>query len=386
MKLIEVQNPKTEKEFLQVPIEIYKGDANWIRPLDKDMDAVFDKKKNKYFRQGDCVRYILKGEGDELLGRVAAFYDKKSSSAFEQPTGGMGFFECVDDQKAAFVLFSACQKWLESKGMEAMDGPINFGEKDKWWGLMVDGFYPPTYAMNYHHPYYRALFESYGFQTYYEQYNYIMKVNAPMPEKYKERAERLWANPSYRVECIDKKRLDKYAADFCTIYNKAWGKHAGFKGMSLEQAKLTMKTIKPVMEEDLIYFAYKDEAPIGFFIMLPELNQIFRHLNGNLNWLGKIKFLWYKWRKECDKIFGVAFGVVPEEQGKGVEGLIIIACSKIMPPKNRYGDIEMTWIGDFNPKMINVVETLGANRYRTYLTLRKLFDENREFKRAPMIR
>lgn len=386
MKLQEVNTPEAEKEFLKLPIALYKHDKNWIRPLDKDINAVFDKKQNKYFRQGECMRWILRDEKGGVLGRVAAFYDKKSAGAFDQPTGGMGFFECIENREAAFLLFDACKTWLKQKGMEAMDGPINFGEKDKWWGLMVDGFFPPTYAMNYNPPYYRKLFEDYGFQTYYEQYNYLTKLNTRMPEKYKERAERLWADPSYRVECIDKKRLDKYAADFCTIYNKAWGKHAGFKGMSLEQAKLTMKTIKPIMDEDLLYFAYHHDAPIGFFIMLPELNQIFRHLNGKLNWLGKIKFLWYKWRKECDKVFGVAFGVVPEEQGKGVEGLIIIACYNNLIPKNRYGDIEMTWIGDFNPKMINVVETLGAKRYRTYITYRKLFDEGKEFKRAPMIR
>lgn len=386
MKLTEVNSTAQAEEFIRVPLVLYKNDTNWIRPLDKDIEAIFDKKKNKNFRQGECIRWILKDVHGNLIGRVAAFYDKKSKTAFEQATGGMGFFECIDDREAAFTLFDACKKWLVEKGMDAMDGPINFGEKDKWWGLMVDGFYPPTYAMNYNPPYYRKFFEEYGFKTYYEQYNYIMKVNAPMPEKYKERAERLWADPTYRVECIDKNRLDKYAADFCTIYNKAWGKHAGFKGMSLEQAKLTMKTIKPVMEEDLIYFAYHNDEPIGFFIMLPELNQIFRHLNGKLNWIGKIKFLWYKMLGKCRKVFGVAFGVVPEEQGKGVEGLIIIGCSKILPPKNKYDELEMTWIGDFNPKMINVVETLGASRYRTYITFRKLFDENAEFKRAPMIR
>ena len=49
------------------------------------------------------------------------------------------------------------------KGMEAMDGPINFGERDRWWGLITEGFTPPLYCMNYNPPYYIALFENYGF-------------------------------------------------------------------------------------------------------------------------------------------------------------------------------------------------------------------------------
>ena len=42
------------------------------------------------------------------------------------------------------------------RGMEAMDGPINFGERDRWWGLVVEGFQEPMYCMNYNYPYYQA--------------------------------------------------------------------------------------------------------------------------------------------------------------------------------------------------------------------------------------
>ena len=47
--------------------------------------------------------------------------------------------------------------------MEAMDGPINFGERDKFWGLLIEGFSEPLYAMNYNAPYYKELFEKTSF-------------------------------------------------------------------------------------------------------------------------------------------------------------------------------------------------------------------------------
>jgi hypothetical protein len=62
----------------------------------------------------------------------------------------MGFFECIDKQEAAFLLFDTCKAWLEKAGMEAMDGPINFGENESYWGLLVEGFDNPSYGMNYH--------------------------------------------------------------------------------------------------------------------------------------------------------------------------------------------------------------------------------------------
>src|SRR3712207_5526274 len=132
MKIIEVSE-QNESDFIHVPCVIYKGDRKWIRPLNKDIEAVFDKKKNKFFRHGEATRWILKDDSNKPIGRIAAFINRKTANTFEQPTGGMGFFECIDNTDAAFKLFDTCKAWLQAKGMEAMDGPINFGEKDRFW-------------------------------------------------------------------------------------------------------------------------------------------------------------------------------------------------------------------------------------------------------------
>ncbi|MGM0531699.1 MAG: hypothetical protein ACQER7_10135, partial [Bacteroidota bacterium] len=124
-KIVEVDTPKRNKEFIRLPVRLYKREKNWIRPLDQDIEGVFDPKENKFFRSGEAIRWLLLDEKDKAIGRVAAFYDKKTSYNNDQPTGGIGFFECIKDQEAAFMLFDRCKEWLESKGMEAMDGPVN---------------------------------------------------------------------------------------------------------------------------------------------------------------------------------------------------------------------------------------------------------------------
>jgi GNAT superfamily N-acetyltransferase len=385
MHVKEVITKEDIQKFIEVPLSIYAGDPEWVRPLDQDIEAVFDKKKNKYFRHGEAIRWILLDKNQKVIGRTAAFIDRKLAKTFDQPTGGMGFFECIDSKEAAFLLYESCKKWLEERGMQAMDGPVNFGEKDKWWGLLTDGFFAPSYCTNYNPSYYKKLFDAYGFKTYFEQYNYLLKTDCVLPEKYAEKSDRVARDPNYHCEHIRLNALEKYAEDFRTIYNKAWGSHNNFKGMAREQALALIKMMKPIMDEELIWFAYYAKEPIGFFIMLPEINQIIRHLNGKLNWWGKLKFLWYRWRGECRKIFGIAFGIVPEHQSKGVEGFIIMAAARLVQPKGKYEEFEMTWIGDFNPSMIHLVESLGSKKVRTYCTLRKLFDENAPFKRAPII-
>src|SRR5438034_10885915 len=169
MHLIEVKDKKAAKDFIQVNIEINKNDPNYIHPLEKDINEVFDSKKNKTFRHGEVTRWILKDESSNLIGRVAAFTNKKyKNKGDDVPVGGIGFFDCINDQNAADMLFDVAKHWLIQKGIEAMDGPINFGERDRWWGLIVKGFEPPLYCMNYNPPYYQQLFETYGFKNFFD--------------------------------------------------------------------------------------------------------------------------------------------------------------------------------------------------------------------------
>lgn len=383
MSIREVKDAKSEKEFHQIPFKIYKNDPNWVPHLIQDLEKVFDPKKNKFFRHGKLKSWILEKEG-KTIGRIAAFYDEKKNKKSGQDIGGVGFFECINDKDAAFLLFDTAKEWLQSEGMEGIEGPINFGEKDKFWGLIIKNFdYPPYYNQNYNPEYYVKFFEEYGFQVYYEQYIYHRTTNLELKDVYKEKALRIKRDPHYSYQTISKKNLPKYAEDFRTIYNRAWVKHEGFGAMEQRQAMQIMKAIKPILDEDLILFAYHKERPVGFFIGLPEINQIFKYVNGNLNWLGKLKFLYHKWRGSCTTFFGLAFGIDPDFQGKGLEGALFEECQNIV--QHKYEDVVITWIGEFNPKMIHVIENLGADLLRTMATYRLYFDPEVKFEKAKTI-
>lgn len=389
MQIQEVNNPKLAKEFIKTAIPIYKDYPNWIRPLDKDIDAIFNPKQNKYFRNGECTRWILKDNRGKSIGRVAAFINRKiASKGNDQPTGGMGFFECINDQKAAFKLFDQCKEWLEGRGMEAMDGPINFGERNEWWGLQVEGFeIEPNYRCNYQPPYYRALFEAYGFKTYFEQLTFGRKIVGHISERMFEKAERIAENPKYTFRTLDLKQIDKYTEYFHTIYNKAWSGHKGVPVLSIQQAKLLIRQMRPILDPNIMYFGFYEDDPIAFFINIPDVNQIFKHVNGKLNLIGKLKFLYHKWRKTTNKIIGTVFGVVPEHRSKGVEGAIVIYGREVLFEKyNRYENLEMNWIGDFNPRMIHTAQQVGVELYKKHKTYRKLFDESKPFKRHTVLR
>ncbi|MEP6677174.1 MAG: hypothetical protein ABJA78_18580 [Ferruginibacter sp.] len=388
MQLIEVTNPGQANIFLKVPIALYKNDPNWIRPLDKDINEVFDEKKNKSFRFGKIIRWILMDDHNQPVGRIAAFINKKyKNKGDDVPVGGIGFFECIDDQAAANLLFDTAKSWLIQNGMEAMDGPINFGERDRWWGLLTKGYTQPLYCMNYNPPYYVKLFENYGFEIFFNQICFSMDPKSPLTAKLHERHKIVAANPDMNFSMIKKDQLEKFAADFATVYNKAWAGHGGLKEMAKEQVLIMFKKMKPVMDERIIYFAYCKEDPIAMFINLPDLNQYFKYMNGKFGLLQKLKFVYLQKFRPSKRFNGLVFGVVPEWQGKGVDAYIVGESAKIVQTDEcPYTEYEMQWIGDFNPKMLNVAESIGQSfRNRNLATYRYLFDRNKEFKRHPML-
>jgi hypothetical protein len=386
MQLIEVTDKKTAKQFIDVNVEINRNDPNYIRPLDKDVYEVFDPNKNKTFRHGEAVRWILKNDNGKLIGRIAAFVNKKyRNKGDDVPVGGVGFFDCINDQAAADMLFDVAKHWLMQKGMQAMDGPVNFGERDRWWGLMVEGYQPPMYCMNYNPPYYKQLFENYGFKNFFNQICFGMRTDVQVPQKFHERHAICAADPGFSAKHIQKNELVRFAKDFTTVYNKAWAGHGGLKQLNEKVVIKMFRSMKPVMDEKINWFAYYNNEPIAIWINLPDLNQWFKYLNGKFDLWHKLKFLWIKKTKRCTKFAGLVFGIIPEFQGRGVDAYIVVEGAKIIQGENRYDSYEMQWIGEFNPKMINVAESLPNHRSRILTTYRYLFDRTKEFKRHPVV-
>ncbi len=384
----EVTTPTQARQFLLVAVALNKNDGNWIRPLDKDINDVFNETRNKAFRFGTVKRWLLLDGDGQPAGRVAAFVNKKyKNKGDEFPAGGMGFFECVNDQAAANLLFDTAKQWLQENGMAAMDGPINFGERDRWWGLVTKGYHPPLYCMNYNPPYYVQLFEHYGFRLFFNQICFGLDPQKPLAPRIHERHANIAADPDFSCRLLEKNKLAAYAADFATVYNKAWAGHGGLKELSKEQVVVMFTKMKPVMDERILYFAYHKNEPVAIFINLPDLNQYFRHLHGKFGLLQKLKFLWLQQFRPADKFNGLVFGVVPEWQGKGVDAYIIGECAKIIQgPSKPYVDYEMQWIGDFNPRMINVAENLGDTFHsRVLTTYRYIFDRDKPFVRHPIL-
>jgi len=386
MQLIPVSTKKESNDFVRINALLNRQYPDYIQPRNVDIHEVFDPEKNKAFRHGECARWMLQDEKGEYIGRIAAFVNRRYKNKGDDiPVGGIGFFDCINNQQAADMLFDVAKHWLMQKGMEAMDGPINFGERDRWWGLITDGLRQPMFGMNFNPPYYQELFEHYGFRTFFHQICFGMEFKKPIIPKLIDRHDALAKDPAYKAMHIRKKELNKFADDFTLVYNQAFAGHGGLKELKPEQTRIFFRQMKPFMDERIVWYAYYKDKPIAIFINIPDLNQWFRHLHGKFGLWQKLKFLWLLKTKTNKKFTGIVFAIVPEFQARGVDAFIITESSRIIQP-TAYEEYEMQWVGDFNPKMINMAEGLGpVFRSRILTTYRYLFDQTKEFKRHPVL-
>ncbi len=383
MKAVKVVTEAQIREFLDFPPKLLKDDENYIRPLDQDIESVFDPKKNKFYRSGTCERFLFTNAEGITVGKIAVFINKKYRQ--KQPTGGIGFFDCINDQPTADFIFDFAKDYLLQNGMEAMDGPINFGERDKFWGLLIDGYREPLYGMNYNPPYYKTLFENYGFQIYFNQLCFGRKVHDPVAQNFMDMHARISRNRNITAKRMKVSQLEKFAADFTEVYNRAWAAHGEGKQLSVLQTLKLFKTLKPVINEHISWVVYENEKPIAMWMNIPDLNQWFRYLNGKFSLWQKIKFLFIKQFVKNKKMVGLVFGVVPEWQKKGIDGYMIWEGTKHFRKTTAFEDYEMQWIGDFNPKMIKIAENLETTVTRKLATYRYLFDRDQPFERHKIL-
>jgi len=385
MQIIPVSNKQGARDFLTVPTILYKNDPVWVCSLDKDIDAIFDPSKNVYFKHGCAIRWVLKDDQKRLMGRIAAFIDEKTAHIQKQPTGGIGFFECIDNQEAANLLFDTAKSWLTTQGMAAMDGPINFGETDSYWGLLVEGFTHPSYEIAYNPPYYRQLFENYGFQTYYKQEGFHLDISRPLPERFTKIAEWVAKKPEYTFKHFSWKEQDQMVADFAKVFNIAWASFKeNFEPLQADYIHKTLKKAKIILDEEFIWIAYRDGEPIAIYLMYPDVNQILKKLNGRLHPINLIRFLWYLKTKTMTRARGVLMGVVPKYQGLGIESAFIWQLIQVFKRKKHYTEIEFSWVGDFNPKMRKIFISVGSIPVKHYITYRYLFDREAPYERYPI--
>jgi hypothetical protein len=371
-----VSTPADLEMFLDVPSRVYVNDPNWVPPLRSDVAKQFAP-TNPFFQYGTLQQFIalspLEGResGSKIqnsipVGRIVAAVNQRLIEREGQTIGLFGFFECVSDFAIAQSLLNAAQEWLREQGMTRVRGPIDLSTHNNCL-FLVDGFdSPPMVMMPYNPPYYLEYLERDGWQKAKDAYAYNFPLDKPLPPEF-ERAYRIACKSGinfrllrtqgegFEQDCISLYHL------FTRTFSNNWSSTPRTQEEFLEEGKALQSLVDP----DVFPIAEYNGEMIGFCMGLPDYNIPLKQVGGKLNWLGILKFLWY--RRQIDQGRVIAICSLPEYRRKMVPLALIYlgmqgGIKKGKPDKRA----ELSWVYEDNFPSRKLIEAAGGKIYKTY--------------------
>jgi GNAT superfamily N-acetyltransferase len=341
--------------------------------LRRDVETLLSRSKNPFFEHADA-EYFLAWRGDEVVGRVAAISNRLHNETHHDRVGFFGFFECIDDQAVANALLDTAAAWCRGKGHDVIRGPASFSVNDEC-GLLVDGFdTPPTLMMPHNPRYYIPLIERAGFDKAKDLLVYeggSEEKYVPVPERLARATELIRQRQGVTLRPLNMKDFKGDVEKIKELYNIGWEDNWGFIPMTEHEIDHLAEQFKPVVIPDIVPFAEKDGKVIGFGIVLPDLNQVFRsNRNGYL--LPVLpKLLWTLKTGKMRRARIVLLGILPEYRNKGVDAMLYhwiwTKCGALGITWGEAG-----WILEDNPAMNAGLEKMTFRVYKTY----RLYDKS----------
>jgi len=361
-----VRTKKDKKLFIDLEWQLNKNLPNWVSPLRMERAKVLNTKKNPFFQHAEIEMFIAFKEG-RPSGRIAAILNESYNSFQNDNSGFWGFFECINDQETADGLFKAAADWLKNKGFENMYGPMNPSTNDEV-GLLVDGFDTPPFMMMTHtQPFYPELAEKFGNTKAKDLYAWIADVadaKKNITEKMLRVSGKILKKYNITLRNLVVKDIDQEIKIIKDIYNNAWSRNWGFVPFSDAEIDHLAQDLKQIADQDMLFFAYKDNKPIAFSITLPNINEVLANIpSGRLLPGGIFKLLFGL--KKIKSVRVLVLGVKKEYQHIGLGSIFYIRSIEKALEKG-YTKGEMSWILEDNHTMNRAIQAIGSKKYKTY--------------------
>ncbi|HEX2787894.1 MAG TPA: hypothetical protein VHP32_08315 [Ignavibacteria bacterium] len=364
--LKKVEDDAYKKKFIDFPYQLYRGNDYWVPPLRFDVKNNLDTVKNPFYQHAKIAMWLAYKDG-EIAGRIAAITNESHNKFYNDKVGFFGFFECINDVQVSRMLFDEASKWLKEQGKDVMRGPVNPSMNDEC-GLLINAFdQSNVLLMPYNFEYYIKLLEDFGFHKAKDLYAFWISKDVIKNEKMMAKLDRV-ANmiikkENIKIRNVNMKDFKNEVQKVREVYNNAWSANWGFVPMTEAEFNFVAANMKLAVDPDYVEFAEINGKPVGFTLVLPDLNQATKGINGKLFPFGIFKFLAAK--KKINRVRVIIMGVIKEYQKKGIDA-IFYRDTIVMGNKKNVTGAEISWVLEDNMPMVQSAVNLGAEIYKTY--------------------
>ncbi len=361
----QVEGQTALRQFIQIPWSLYADDPAWVPPLVIERRRHLSS-RNPYFSHAQYCSWIAH-RGKIPVGRISAQVDELHIQRYQDATGFFGMLEAEDNGETFHALINTAEKWLRGKGMRRVLGPFNLSINQEC-GLLVEGFNtPPSIMMGHSLRYYSPRIEEQGYRKEKDLLAYRMRTDHEWPSFIKGIAARATGNVRLRPLCTSSFPAELEILQ--SIFEDAWSRNWGFIPFTRKEFYHLGQGIKFLVHEEYVQIAEVNGIPAGMIVMLPNINESLRGLNGRLIPFGWLKLLW-RLKVKRPKSARVPLMGVCQRYQESLLGpalaLMLIDAVRIPGARRGIKEVEMSWVLEDNKSIRNIVEAIGGTAYKRY--------------------
>ena len=365
LQIVEVEGKSALNDFIRLPWSLYIDDPMWVPPLVLERRMQLSP-ANPFFDHAEYCSWIAIRNGNPV-GRISTQIDRLYLDHHQNATGFFGMLESEDNARTFQLLFETAEAWLRNREMQRISGPFNLSINQEL-GLLVDGFdTPPSVMMGHARPYYAHRIEENGYRKEKDLLAYMIDSNSASLDK----VQRIAARTKNRVQNrpLQKSHFSKELKIIRDIFNDAWSENWGFVRWTDAEFEHLGKDLKFIVHEELIRIAEVDGEPAAFLVVLPNLNEAIRDLNGRLLPFGWLKMLW-RLKVKYPKTARIPLMGIRRRYHDSLLGaaLAFEVINGMLEPAIKLGirETELSWILEDNMSMRNIIESINGRVYKTY--------------------
>ena len=361
LTIVQATGARLVKEFVELPYRLYSGDPHWIPELRRDAHRRLSPRDNPFWAHAEMALFLATRNG-RVCGRIAAIEDHAHNAFHRERLAWFGFFE-AQDAATATTLLTAAEEWGRRRGCTALRGPANPSLNESA-GLLIDGFDDDPYVlMPYNPPVYASYIEGAGFAKAKDLWAWDIDLTVPLGARIVRMAERVRKRHGITVRRVNMRAYYADLEKMVGVYREAWEQNWGFVPPTDAEMKQLATDLKPIIDPDLVLFAEAAGRTVACVVVLPDVNQVLKRMNGKLFPLGLLHFLNRK--KIINRSRLVLLGVIPEYRNLGLYPLMIAEIHQ-RGVANGYVRGEMSWTLEDNDAVNAGIEAAGGRRYKTF--------------------
>lgn len=368
VKVIPIVEERDRREMVLFPWTVYRGDKNWVPPIRKDRDKMLDPRRNGFFQRSDVALFLAR-RGEQVLGTIAAFVDRRFNETLKVKVGFFGFFEVLNDYEAAEALLGTAKEWLHARGMTEFRGPINF-HRDRERGILVEGAdCPPPMLCAHSPPYYHEFVTRFGMMKQSDDFcrrlliSDLVGPNGELPARLARLEKVAQRRTNFTIRQARMQDWDAEVQKVRELYDATIGQLPDHVPWTDEELTAFAEELRPMVDPSFALFGEVEGKTVGCVLAFPDMNQVLIHLDGRLDLPHKLLAWWYM--KRINVLSFKVGGVIDAYQGRGIEALLLLALAKAAVPRG-YRWVDMSLQAEDNDKLTTLVTHFNAETYKRY--------------------